>query len=486
MKLNKRNKLVIPILLLSLLFISIGYSYLQTTLSIDGNVAFNICMKNTHKVTILGQTMTYYDDDKCSEFVSYTDGVKFSMAPSDKNGKGLYLRTETANDSYPIYYYRGGDDLDGDGVEDTLKNHVLFGGFCWKIVRTTELGGTKLIYDGVPNSSNECHNTGTASQLSTKSAYNTNNKTLADVGYMYGTRYTYTSWADTPYVYGSDVTYNGETYTLTNATVSDTIANIKTKHYTCKLTTNGTCSTIYYVYSFNYEKAYAIALTNGEKLEDIISKSFANENDSTIKSTIDTWFEDNLLSQESKLEDAVWCNDRSIATGGYIKDFDLTTLYTDSKIVNYLGHTFFGGHKTRHLYNPPFSAWPLPSLKDDVACSNKSDRLTLITGPNSNGVKVLKYPVGLLTIDEVTIAGNGIYNYSSASSYLATQEDYFLMSPSSVDEDAACCFSMSNAGSTVGYPRISSPSGVRPSIVLKKDIVAASGDGSSEHPYVVE
>ena len=38
----------------------------------------------------------------------------------------------------PVYYFNG----------IVQNNNVLFGGFCWKIVRTTDTGGIKLIYNG--------------------------------------------------------------------------------------------------------------------------------------------------------------------------------------------------------------------------------------------------------------------------------------------------------------------------------------------------
>ena len=55
-----------------------------------------------------------------------------------KEGVGNFLRSTTASDPYPVYYYRG-------AVEN---NNVVFANKCWKIVRTTDTGGTKLIYNG--------------------------------------------------------------------------------------------------------------------------------------------------------------------------------------------------------------------------------------------------------------------------------------------------------------------------------------------------
>jgi hypothetical protein len=77
-------------------------------------------------------------DNIQSEFVTASTGIDFSQISSDTNGKGLYIRSGTENDAYPIVYYRG-------DVED---NNVLFNNKCWKAVRTTDTGGVKLIYNG--------------------------------------------------------------------------------------------------------------------------------------------------------------------------------------------------------------------------------------------------------------------------------------------------------------------------------------------------
>ena len=60
----------------------------------------------------------------------------------------------TINDSNPIYYYRG----------NVTKNNVKFANFCWKIVRTTETGSIKFVYNGVPGEDGSCDNTGEFSQ----------------------------------------------------------------------------------------------------------------------------------------------------------------------------------------------------------------------------------------------------------------------------------------------------------------------------------
>lgn len=101
-------------------------------------------------------------------FVKYLyDEIK-KNTNSDKNTDfsqtpiaGKYYADETKDNENPIYYYRG-------AVTD---NNALFANFCWKIVRTTETGGVKLIYNGLPSATGSCNNTGEASQIG-KSSYN--------------------------------------------------------------------------------------------------------------------------------------------------------------------------------------------------------------------------------------------------------------------------------------------------------------------------
>ena len=329
--------------------------------------------------------------------------IDFSKISSDTNGKGIYVRSGTENDTYPIYYYRGAVD----------NNNVLFANFCWKIVRTTETGGVKLIYNGVPTNGT-CNNTGDNTSIGT-SAFNTSYNSPAYVGYMYGTVYSYStnsmsSITDT-YYYGKDVTYENGTYTLADTITSNswssiynTSDGIYNHHYTC-LSTGSTCSSVYYVYFTNNSTAYYITLIDGKKVEDALSEMLDyNTNNSTIKNVIDNWYSENMTNYTNKLEDAVWCNDRSInAKNGWDPN---------------------GGNSTSYLYfSANNRAWGtrIPSL----TCSRDIDKFTVST---SNGNGSLTYPVGLLTSDEIMIAG-GKGGTSNNSYYLYTGKYWWAGSP---------------------------------------------------------
>ena len=396
-------------------------------------------------------------DNVASEFVSSSNGINFSSAPSNTNGKGIYTRAGTENNEYPIYYYRGEID----------NNHVKFAGFCWKIVRTTETGGVKLIYDGVPDSNGYCNNTGTASQIGT-SAFNSSSNSPADVGYMYGTRYTNSSINPSDLgsiVYGNDVTWDGIQYTLVDTIESDDWNGDRRKlaqkyHYTC-LSTDNTCSSVYYIHYFgNSSNIYYLTLSNGSDIESAKDEMFTNTTSSRIKTTIDTWYAGNMTEYTKYLEDTIWCNDRSFYSGSLKgKDVDAGT-----------GYSYFGAYGNNVSTKNP-----------SVSCPNVNDSFT-VSSENGNGA--LDYPVALLTADELTLAGHG-WNGYSRNAYLYTGQYYWSLSPCYFSSNRASGFNMgSNGNLNLNY--VNRTYGVRPSVSLAPGIMISGGDGTSEDPYQLE
>ncbi|MBQ3306781.1 MAG: hypothetical protein IJG68_01150 [Bacilli bacterium] len=72
-----------------------------------------------------------------------------------ESGSGLVQEyTEEHHDSFTeegtekIYHWYGSNDTNANTILD--KWNVAFGGFCWQAYRTTDTGGVKLIYNGLP------------------------------------------------------------------------------------------------------------------------------------------------------------------------------------------------------------------------------------------------------------------------------------------------------------------------------------------------
>ena len=391
--------------------------------------------------------------------------IDFTQISSSSNGRGLYVRNGTENSTYPIYYYRG----------NVNNNNAKFAGFCWKIVRTTETGGTKLLYNGVPNASGECSNTtGTSTQLATTSEFNPNYNSPAYNGYMYGTVYEMDSRShNDSYVYGSNFTYENGNYTLSDLrSEADS-----THHYTC-FNDTGVCSTLAYVYYVMYVDFY-ISLTDGKSVEDALREMNTNDNDSSVKAVVDNWFNttfknyfiENNKNYKKFLEDTVWCNDRSANT------IDVTVNSWDGTSSINSGWKSDGGSIDDFLWYGAYGR--LKSGAPSLICPNKNDSFTVEESETGNGA--LTYPVGLLTSDEIMLAGG--QNDSNTDYYLSTNNAWWLLSPYQFRDNFAFQLRTASNG-YLEYSYANSNLGVRPSISLKPGVkIAEGGDGTSATPY---
>ena len=118
----------------------------------------------------------------------------------------------------------------------------------------------------------------------------------------------------------------------------------------------------------------------------------ANTNDSTIKTYIDNWYKTNILgtANEQYLADNVFCNDRSISSN------------KPNISYNNLG---YGTNVTAYRWVD--GLWERGNHNDNMKliCPQKNDAFTVSDITNGNGA--LTYPVGLLSTDEILLAGGG-------------------------------------------------------------------------------
>ena len=132
-----------------------------------------------------------------------------------------------------IYYFTTPTSSVNDGNTLLDKINVIFAGYCWQMIRTTDTGGVKLLYNGVPVN-DKCE------------------KTRSNVNSLNQEKLT-TNAMSSSYSYGSDFTYD-----LTNGTfkIAGTIkeginySNDKSVigYYTCKnADKDATCATLYYL-----------------------------------------------------------------------------------------------------------------------------------------------------------------------------------------------------------------------------------------------
>jgi len=194
-----------------------------------------------------------------------------------------------------------------------------------------------------------------------------------------------------------------------------------------------------------------------------------NTNDSTIKTYVDNWYKNNLTAYTKYLSnDAIYCNDRNLASG---------QTYSTTNRFNYAPYERIYTNK-QPTYN----------------CTNMSDAFSV----NNTSAK-LDYPVGLMTIDELSYAGGQagrsltapyVWYYTNAngeSSYGSAP--FWALSPFRWSGYGSVVWLVSGSDEpglldSYGYGVYSSEA-VRPSVSLLSCNLISRGDGSPENPYVV-
>ena len=262
----------------------------------------------------------------------------------------------------------------------------------------------------------------------------------------------------TPTIFGNGFEYDEETstYTLVDTKVvgdwETEYTNMSNHHYTC-LNTTGKCTSINYVYFNNNVIIYYHVLKNGKSIDDALNEMLWDDNvnttDSTIKTTIDTWYANNMTDYTMYLEDTIYCNDRRVSNLSGWSPTGNTT-----EMITFYSNTY-----------------------RDLTCPNKNDQFT-VSEENGNGK--LTYPVGLLTAGETDLSG---YDVLGVDNY------YWTLSPSLFSSHSNYHYTMSSYVE-LGLDNIptnytSIGVGVRPVISLKTGIGYIAGDGTTINPYVV-
>ena len=278
------------------------------------------------------------------------------------------------------------------------------------------------------------------------------------------------------YYFASDINYDSNTNTYsydTNGTIVEVYDwrtqynTLNNNHYMCENydSVNNTCGAnnpIYYVnYSSNTSMYYSI-LENVPNIEsalvNMLSKDTTENNqiitvnkyNSAIKGVIDNWYENNLQTLSSYLDnDAVYCNDRTITSyGGWSKTGSTTSNYT-------LQFKYYDSQSKTNA---------------SLTCTNVTDRFS-----KTNDKALLTYPVGLLSEAERAMMYLG---------YARTGQNWWLGSPSAFNNYHAFGRNVYTSGSYSNY-YVNASYGVRPAIVLKPG-VEIEGQGTYDEPYVVK
>ncbi len=190
---------------------------------------------------------------------------------------------------------------------------------------------------------------------------------------------------------------------------------------------------------------------------------------STIKQAIDKWYAGTTLEKDAATkalvsQDQIFCNDRSATTSESGTPGEISGSMSAST-------TYYYGAYVRLLTNKS------PKL----ICPTASDKFTVNT---SNGNGALTYPVGLITADEVAMAG-GVYGgrNTNRSYYLYTNKDYWLGSPIFFSSSSAYGFRVYSSG-PLDNACVNNTYDARPVVSLSSK-AKLLGNGTYSNPYTV-
>ena len=211
-----------------------------------------------------------------------------------------------------------------------------------------------------------------------------------------------------------------------------------------------------------------------------------NINDSTIKKAVDKWYEDNLKTNYGEfLADTLFCNDKTLASNGI---GGVTTQLGYGTNKTYYAST----ERLQYSTGTTSITTAKPTFKCAESATNNYSRFTVDVATLSNGNKTngdLKYPIGLLTADEVSFAGAYKYGQTNKSYYLynsSITSYWWLSSPNRYYGSVAVEWSVYGSDGNILYSSVNLTYVFRPSINLKAELLVGGGDGTSSNPYTVK
>ena len=430
----------------------------------------NIYFKSLESFTLANKTFYLDEMQKCPTMNS--DGTVTVTEAED-----TYCYLCKAKDAYgDSYYYRG----------NVTNNYVLFADKYWRIVRINGDGTVRVIYDGTSAHANGESSTDRQIGTSEFNEYwkkdnvkeSTNSYVYYDnagVGYMYGNR-------DAIVEATEDNFSTSFINTGTHYIAKEYIYDATTDRFTLKdpIAVLGSAMTSDYVgyYTFgstdvSYSSSYELKKVFGVRAGDSVAYvnyghvrygtsskeiAHANTNNSTIKTYLDTWYENNIkgTTNEQYIADNVFCNDRSFASNNSGTGAGISNTY-------YRWSNFANNSNNNKMM---------------LTCPQKNDAFTVNDTNKGNGA--LTYGVGLITTDEAVLAGG--WNSDNSNYYLYSGQYYQTMSPSEFDGHVAYMRLVASGGGVYAVSKVSSANGARPVLNLSTEILK-NGNGTASDPY---
>ena len=375
--------------------------------------------------------------------------IDFSQPSSDTNGKGLYYTNKNTEDGKTTYYFRG-----------VVENNYV------KLreaqIPTCTYKGKRLLYY---NSEDDMYYT---SNISESQCLSTNVCVDSEDGAFLSGVVGYDTEQSCSDNWRGELVNEKATYGLTDELWR--IVRINEDGSVRLIKQDSIASS---AFNENYNDAAYIGYMYGTPGSTTYAATHRNTNSSTIKTVLDTWYQNNLTSYSSIIADSGFCGDRSVAPSASTWDSYDTAL---------------GYEKNYTVYGPLSrldSNFGSAGVNPQFKCPQSNDLYT--TATSTKGNKALTYPIGLITADEAFYAGGGYF--ANGTYYLHTGIDTWTMSPDNSDS-RAFVWNVDGSGHIdhlivddfFNYELV-----VRPAINLKSTAeIIDGGNGTLNNPYVIK
>ena len=359
--------------------------------------------------------------------------IDFSQASSDTNGKGLFYTNKNTEDGKTTYYFRGTVENNYVKLRNKKINSCTYND---RIVRAYDSSSNGFLENA---SQEQCLSTNVCETKTFGMIVGLDEEKCT--GYYSGT------WIDSGATYGT----KDELWRIVRINEDGSIRLITEDSVGMSRFNESSDDNAYVGYMYGTATSTTYAATH------------TNTNSSTIKEYLDTWYQDNLVSYSSLIADPGFCGDRSMAPKAGI------WVAADTALGYAKNSTVYGGmNRLRGTTVAP-----------QFACPQSNDLYT--TATSTKGNKALTYPIGLMTVDEITYTGR-VYGVNQGSSYLINEGSFWTLSPWNVNLSA----SVSIFGVRFSSAGVRTIDGVRPVISLISTVEITSGDGTINNPYVIK
>ena len=224
-------------------------------------------------------------------------------------------------------------------------------------------------------------------------------------------------------------------------------------------------------------------------------EKYINYSDSMIKDFIDKWYIENLDIYKDYLnQDINFCNDTSVMSWyGYLDSMsskDEKSLIDENKYLE---------DKTKEKVDESYMDYIIPNYiqriidsKDKYYCTSYRvyKGIPSISCDKEYSINInngkLSYPVGLLSVEEAVLAGNGSIKSSRGNStyYLYNGGNYWLLGSDGFNGSSKM-YAINGSKSLNETYTLDQEFGVRPVIELKVNTLVQMGDGTIDNPYVI-